>query len=424
MWNRLAGSLIYVIVYSPLIVLQTGLFFLLFIDKLIVGDFRGAFKALVLSPFQVFKMLFYAIALISMAGWQTGITGILGTNFTQIKAYFSDFYQTESRYFYAVQFSDYLGMYTGNYVGALASKLSLLYFPAAFFDFYKNYGYSPHNPALTLAANELYDVADREYGAKTKERLPTIKTEIEEYLISQQAAATNHEDRTYVLALACFHHLDKNFFSHIHDLNMKAEHNLVKSPLHVLSLVWQVIDDCYSDQPEQKAHYQALVATYLGNLQRGQSANTQAMDNPECGTGLINSLLGILTALDPRRFALQPSRTESWGKIQELLQEKMNQKYYAKRSAETASEQYMAHHNLHRPVPQPNENEENACAKAKQEFIDSNRSGLKYFALFLNNTPQGRAITGLPELDNEGVIATADEVLANWEPKDHFSLTR
>lgn len=113
---------------------------------------------------------------------------------------------------------------------------------------------------------------------------------------------------------------------------------------------------------------------------------------------MINSLLGILTALDPRRFALQPSRTESWGKIQELLQEKMNQKYYAKRSAETASEQYMTHHNLHRPVPQPVENQENAYAKAKQEFIDSNRSGLKYFALFLTFFRLGQSQQKMPGL--------------------------
>ena len=406
MLNRLAGVLLYLIAYTPILLLQTLLFFFLFVDLLIAGEYRAALQELLYSPLKVFKMLYFAIALISSAGWQAGLTGVFSTSFAQIKTYFTDFYQIESKYFFAIFFKHYLNMYPGKYIGALSSKLSLLYFPAAHFDFYKHYGNSPHNPVESMTSNQLYDIVDTDFGQKTQTRLRTIQGEIESFLNAHQPAP-NAEDKTFLYALNCLQYMQKNPFLGMHDLQVKPEHHLLKTPMNVLCLVWQVIDD-HTVSTQEKERYQALVAIYLGNLQRSQSASYSALDNPECGTGLISSLLTILKALDPHRFRIQDSQTNSWEKMKSLLQEKMNQGYYVQRNAEAAAKQYM------NTPDQPTQSAQDKRLKMEKECKESCRTSLKYYALFLNNTPQGRATTGLGQIDEAGVISTAEHVLEEW----------
>ena len=414
MLNRIAGIFIYLLAYTPLLLIQTGLVLLMFIDKIIARDYLGAVKTLLFSPFKVLAMLFTSIALIVVAGWGKGFTGFFDFSFAGIKTYWTDFYNTEPKYFSAVLDSSGLDFYTGDYVGAMAHKLSLLFFASYYFDFYKNYQYSPHNPVVTYTANNLYDLVDKHYGKKTKNHVYQIPQEIALFLNDQVTASS--DDPTFILALSCLKQLQTGLLAQVHDLKTNSAHNISKTPMNVLCLVWTVIHD-YRFSPEQEMKLKKLVATYLANMRRNLSASDNALDLEECGTGMINSFLEILKAVDAQRFTLQLPKTDSWGKIKTLLKEKMDQQYYVEKSAQS-----WAHDLVQKQLPrrvtirQALETRQlNSTQEEKRAtFIKARRSMLSYYGRFLNNTPQGRTTTGLGHLDDAGVDTTVEAVLEEW----------
>lgn len=87
MLNRIAGIFIYLLAYTPLLLIQTGLVLLMFIDKIIAGDYLGAVKTLLFSPFKVLTMLFISMIHIATAGWGKGFTGFFDFSFSQTKTY-------------------------------------------------------------------------------------------------------------------------------------------------------------------------------------------------------------------------------------------------------------------------------------------------------------------------------------------------
>lgn len=299
----------------------------------------------------------------------------------------------------------------------MAHKVSLLFFASYFFDFYKNYQYSPHNPVVTYTANNLYDLVDKHYGKKTQNRLNRIPQEIELFLNDQ--ATVSSDDPTFIHALSCLKQLRTGLLAQVHDLKTNSAHNVTKTPINVLCLVWTVIHG-YRFAPAQELKLKKLVATYLANMQRNLSTSDSALDLEECGTGMINSFLEILKAVDADRFTLQLPKTDSWGKIKTLLKEKMAQQYYVEKSTKA-----MGLNLVLKQLPESNRTTAvrqqleaqitpTQNAEKKAEFINSRRSMLTYYGRFLNNTTQGRTITGLGHLDDAGVDTTVDTVLDEW----------
>lgn len=415
MLNRIAGIFIYLLAYTPLLLIQTGLVLLMFIDKVIAGEYLGAVKTLLFSPFKVLTMLYMSITHIVVAGWGKGFTGFFDFSFARIKTYWIDFYNTDPKYFSAIFHRSGLDFYTGDYVGAVAHKVSLLFFPSYFFDFYKNYEYSPHNPVVTYTANNLYDLVDKNYGKKTRNRINQIPQEIELFLNDQATASPN--DQTFTHALSCLKQLRTGLLTQVHDLKTNSAHNVTKTPINVLCLVWIVIQD-YRFAPTQELKLKKLVATYLANMQRNLSTSDSALDLEECGTGMINSFLEILKAVDAKRFTLQLPKTDSWGKIKTLLKERMDQQYYIEKNAHSWAIDLIQKH-LPRTEATPQVLETRQLNPTQEEekkatFIKDRRSMLGYYGRFLNSTPQGRRITGLGHLDDAGLDTTVDTVLEEW----------
>lgn len=403
----MAGVLVNLIIYIPLFLLQSVLVFLFFIDNIIAGDFLGAFKQFILSPIKIVKMLFNSITLVITSGWGTGLTGLFDVSFQRIKTYWIDFYNTDANYFSSVFYSSHLDFYQGKYIGAFAHKISLLFFATFYFDLYKNYNHCPHNPVVTLTANQLYDLIDMQYGEYTKNNLSNIYNEIKTFLESQ--TPETQSDATFALALKSLNQMKTGFTINAHDLKISAQHNLLKTPINTLSLVWTVIhSQAVSNQ--KKWELRKFLATYMANLQRNLSASTNSPDLEECGTGYINTFLEFLKVVNPLQYSIQLSQTESWSVMKTLLNERLNQKYYVKENA-----MVMAKELLKKNLTQPTTVQLNADPeKEKQNFITSHRLSLHYYARFLNNTPQGQALTGLAHLDDAGVDTTSEEVLNNW----------
>jgi len=69
------------ILFTPLIVLQTALSFFLFIDKLIQGEYTAAFKTLLSSPIKALLTLILCISLALERGWIQGFTQIIQSSF-------------------------------------------------------------------------------------------------------------------------------------------------------------------------------------------------------------------------------------------------------------------------------------------------------------------------------------------------------
>ena len=403
MLNRFMGAVLNFIFYTPLLLLQSVLVFLLFIDKIIAGEYRAALLELVWSPVKILQMLLFSSQLVISSGWGSGFTGLFDFSFARMTTYWNDFYHTDANYFSSLFCQLHIDMYQGHYIGVLAHKMSLLFFASYFLDLYKNYNYSPHNPRITYSVNQIYDIIDRQYGLHTKEKLTDIYQNIKQFL-HNQTPVTN-EDQTYILACRSLEHMKTGVLINAHDYKSSVNHALEKTPFNTLCLVWTVLE-CRNISPERKLQLKAVLATYLANLQRNLSASENALDLEECGTGFIGTLLDFLKVIDPKEFDIQLPQTESWSVMQGLLNERLNQKHYLKVNADLMAERITK-----RPLPtNPAENP----AKKREDFIKENRLALRYYARFLNNTPQGQATTGFGHLDDAGVDETTNYVLDNW----------
>ena len=415
--NRVAGILLYLIIYSPLLLIQTLLVALLFVDKLIEGKYRAAAAELLYSPIKILTMLVQSLLHIVVSGWGVGFTGFFDLSFARIKTYWTDFYNTDARYFSALFFQKDIALYEGPYVGALAHKLSLLFYASYYFGLYKNYHLSPHSPIVTLTANELYDLVDQHYGKKAKDRLKIIPREIESFLTELQTTIIDPEDMTVLYAQNCLQQIQTGFLNQApaHDLKTSSKHYQPKTPFNTLCLVWTVIHE-YRLSSYQTLQLKKLTANYLANLQRNLSASSTALDLEECSTGMINSFLEVLKAVDPQKFTLQLSKTDSWTTVKTLLQERMDQQYYTQKNAQDFVNQVVQKHiSVSLPPTTSPRQTITSHEKEKEKFISEHGAALKYYGRFLISTPQGKAITGLGALDENGVDAVTDEVLGSWD---------
>lgn len=404
--NRFAGVLLNLLINIPLLLVQTLLVLLFFVDDLLAGQYKAALLTLLRTPLNILKMLFTTLPHIMIAGWGIGVTGFFEFSFARIRTYWIDFYNTDANYFSALFSADSVDFYKGKYIGAVAHKFQLLFYPSYFLDFYKNYHHSPHSPVVMLEANQLYDLLDEKYGAQTKARLAQIPAEMEAFLNSQTSAP---EDLTVTYARNSLKQLQTGVLSNSHNLKIKENHHLFISAINVVYLLWTTIQE-HPNTPARKLALKQLLLTYMANIQRNLSTSPNSLDLEECGVGTINSLLGIAKAIDPAQFTLKLSKTDSWMTIRTLLNQKMNDDYqyrvnmkesYVRKIRETNPNSAPPPSKLMDPPP-------------KKEFVESRRLSLQYYGRFLNNTPQGMALTGVDHLPDDAMDDLTNTVLEEW----------
>jgi hypothetical protein len=136
--NKLLGACVGWILALPLIILQTGLSFFLFVDKLLEGEYWEAFKTLLLSPFKALATFFILSMLASSLGWEHGFGALFYCSWTGVSSFFNHVFMTEAAFFFAVMFPDMVGWFEGAYVGHALNKLTLLLMSNQVFEDYEH----------------------------------------------------------------------------------------------------------------------------------------------------------------------------------------------------------------------------------------------------------------------------------------------
>ena len=94
----------------------------------------------------------------------------------------------------------------------------------------------------------------------------------------------------------------------------------------------------------------------------------------------------------------------------------MDQQYYTQKNAQDfVNEVVQKYVSVSLPPTTSPRQTVTSHEKEKEKFISEHGAALKYYGRFLNSTPQGKAITGLGALDENGVDAVTDEVLSSWD---------
>jgi hypothetical protein len=138
MLNKFLGACVGWLLALPLIILQTGLSFFLFVDKLIEGEYWAAFKTLLLSPFKVLATFFLLSLLAGSFGWERGFGALFSCSWTGVSSFFNYVYATEPAFFFAVMIPDVVDWFEGGYVGRVLNKLTLLLMPNQLFESYEH----------------------------------------------------------------------------------------------------------------------------------------------------------------------------------------------------------------------------------------------------------------------------------------------
>ena len=201
--NKLLAACISWLFALPLIMLQTGLSFFLFIDKLLEGEYREAFKTLLLSPFKALITFFLLISLASAFGWERGFTEFFRSSGTQVSLFFKYLYKTEPTFFFAVMLPDVVGLFEGAYVGRVLNQLTLLLMSNQMFELYEHHDDSPHNPLQTMTMNEGFKLLVDTHGVCVEHEGAEIHQEISAYLKQRVDEALPEEQVVAKAAVSC-----------------------------------------------------------------------------------------------------------------------------------------------------------------------------------------------------------------------------
>ncbi|MDF1683715.1 MAG: hypothetical protein P1U36_03560 [Legionellaceae bacterium] len=393
MLNKILGAIVYFLIRVPLIAVAVMLSFFLFVDKLMEGKYREAFKGLSLSPFKALWVMFELSSLALSMGWSCGFTELFRGSWEDTRSFFSDIAEINPNLFFSVMVPDLVGIFEGGYVAAILNKLTLFFFLDKFFKTYKNYDDSPHNPLNTSMMNEVFKGVIKEQQSDVMAHESEIHDEIETFLGARVAGAIADESLLMNASLRCFMRLKQESegksFGAI-DLSSGTAQN----PLHVLYFVWHEVKRQYASEPQVCAAKQELLASFLGHIQRGfmriENPDDHAADDPECPTGAVNILLSVLK--------IEPTLLESCDKIRQLLDERLNQLYNQE-------------HNVQIYI----QNKFGLSVTWKKEaFIDNSKPKITYYARFLNETKQGQNITKVKVITSEELEASAEGALEAW----------
>jgi len=118
------------------------------------------------------------------------------------------------------------------------------------------------------------------------------------------------------------------------------------------------------------------------------------VDRPECPSGALGILAQVAAAIPNPNYRLAPSRLESVATIRMLLSRRIEESYQRSNAL----------------VPSMNPE---AVVLLKQSHVQGQKRPLKLYTLFLQETEEGRKISGLAEnaLDNDTIEATVEAVL-------------
>lgn len=370
----------------------------LFIDDLILGEYNQAFWRLLLSPLKAFSTFLRLILIPIEGGWKAGFLEVITPSFKKTMTFFSDVWETEPLFFFAVFMPDFSDSFEGPFFGRLLRKLTLLLLPAKFFELYRNQQDSPHSPSNTVGLNEAFKCVVQHHAEYVDQHSEQIHEEISVFLKARQEKASSEDERFLAnAALRCLIRFKDENETALLTRAMDLSKDAPKSALYALYLIWREVTSVEDGSALSK---QERIASYLGQIQRGQINHEvpdhQLPDSPECPTGAISILF---LALDRRQTV---TLTDSSAIMQTLLNERLQQGYNThKNYLESISEYFSS----------PNVDSFN-----REQFINQSKPAIKFYARFLNETDQGRKISGLSALNDEEVEAITDATLDAWNP--------